>query len=165
MAESTWEAEENRGTKQGSTSESELLEISLRKDLLRWTPIFEVSIRDALLYQFCIFIFNMGLTPPPFLNNVKKKRLVQRGLPNKHPKQNRISLVIWQCFSHQRILTLHCNSVPKRGDDKSLLFFTFWIVGYSYGKWKWKSVVACLKKIDLSLNVRHTCSFGQIFSR
>ena len=79
MVESTWEAEENRGTKQGSTSESELLEISGRKDLLRWTPIFEVSIKDALLYQFCSFIFNMGLTPPPFLNNVKKKRLVQRG--------------------------------------------------------------------------------------
>ena len=65
MVESTWEAEENRGTKQVSTSESELLEISPRKDLLCWTPIFEVSIRDALLYQFCSFIFNMGLTPPP----------------------------------------------------------------------------------------------------
>ena len=65
MVESTWEAEENRGTKQGSTSESELLEISPRKDLLCWTPIFEVSIRDALLYQFSSFIFNMVLTPPP----------------------------------------------------------------------------------------------------
>ena len=71
----------------------------------------------AVLYQFCSFIFNMGLTPPPFLNNVKKKRLVQRGAPNNHLKQSRISMLIWQCFTHQRILILilHCNSAPKRG--------------------------------------------------
>ena len=118
--------------------------LDLRVRVARNLPEKGPSSLVALLYQFCSFIFNMGLTPPPFLNNVKKKRLVQRGVLNKHLKQSRISMLIWQCFTHQRILILilHCNSAPKRGHDKSLLFFTYWIVGYdySYGKYKWKSI-------------------------
>ena len=90
--------------------------LDLRVRVARNLPEKGPSSLVALLYQFCSFIFNMGLTPPPFLNNVKKKRLVQQGIPKKHLKQNNNSLAIWQCFSHQKILIIHCNSVPKRGD-------------------------------------------------